>query len=89
MTRAYRVHGRVQGVGFRWWARSVAEDLGLGGTVRNLGDGSVEIHAAGPAERLEDLKESLRAGPRFARVDGVEALDTATVENPREFKIEV
>lgn len=89
MTRAYRVHGRVQGVGFRWWARSVAEDLGLGGTVRNLGDGSVEIHAAGPAERLEDLEESLRAGPRFARVDGVETLDTATVENPREFKIEV
>lgn len=72
--RGYRIRGRVQGVGFRWWARDVATDLGLGGYVRNLPDGSVELHAAGPSEALADLEVALREGPVGARVDDVQSM---------------
>ncbi len=51
--RGFRVRGRVQGVGFRWWTRRKASDLGLRGTVRNRPDGSVEVHVAGDVETLE------------------------------------
>ena len=56
------VHGRVQGVGFRWWVRSRALELGLVGSAANLGDGRVEVVAEGPRERCEALLEALR-GP--------------------------
>ena len=71
--RACRVQGRVQGVGFRWWTRETARSLGLAGTVRNLPDGSVEVHARGPADGVAELGKRLRDGPAFARVDRVEA----------------
>ena len=72
--RAYRVVGRVQGVGFREWTRRTAERLGLTGSVRNLPDGGVEIHVAGSAESLRRLEEELPRGPLAARVDRVESL---------------
>jgi acylphosphatase len=68
------VTGRVQGVGFRWWARSLALRLGLEGTVRNRKDGSVELHARGAEADLEALARELVAGPALARVDGVERI---------------
>lgn len=67
-----RVAGRVQGVGFRYFVRVQARDLGLTGRVRNLRDGSVEVEAAGPEPALADLREALREGPRGARVESVE-----------------
>lgn len=70
--RGYLVRGRVQGVGFRWFTRSTAERLGLGGHVRNLPDGRVEVHAAGTAGALDALESALRSGPPGSRVDGVE-----------------
>ena len=70
--RGFRVRGRVQGVGFRWWARRRAADLGLRGTVRNRPDGTVEVHAAGELETLEAFAAELEVGPRSARVAGVE-----------------
>lgn len=73
--RGYRVRGHVQGVGFRWWTRATAVELGLGGHVRNLPDGSVEIHAAGDEKDLDTLEESLWRGPSAARVDDVERLE--------------
>ena len=45
------VRGRVQGVGFRWWTRARAVELGLRGVARNLVDGRVEIVAVGPVGR--------------------------------------
>ena len=54
--RAYRIVGRVQGVGFRWWTRRTAERLSLYGSVRNLTDGSVEVHVTGGIVDL--LKDS-------------------------------
>ncbi len=62
------VTGRVQGVGYRWWTVGTAQRLGLRGWVRNRRDGSVEIQAIGPADRLEALALACETGPRAARV---------------------
>jgi len=67
--RGFRLGGRVQGVGFRWWTRQVAEELGITGTVRNCTDGTVEIQARGEAETLETFSAKLREGPPHARVE--------------------
>ena len=71
----FRVTGRVQGVGFRWWTRSQATRLGITGTVRNLEDDSVVVHARGEASALEELRRQLGEGPPLARVDEVEAIE--------------
>lgn len=73
--RAYRVTGRVQGVGFRWWTRGKAEELDIAGTVRNLSDGSVEVQANGEEGALDRLEAALGEGPWGARVDGVERIE--------------
>jgi len=70
----FRVTGRVQGVGFRWWTRGVARELGLRGTVGNCPDGSVEIHASGRAEALSRFERRLHEGPSGARVDAVRTI---------------
>jgi len=70
--RGFRVRGRVQGVGFRWWTHRRASDLGLRGTVGNRPDGTVEVHAAGDVERLAAFATALEVGPPMARVDGVD-----------------
>jgi acylphosphatase len=67
------VHGRVQGVFFRASAREEAERLGIGGWVRNLPDGTVEVDAAGAEPTLRAFAAWLERGPRQARVDRVEA----------------
>lgn len=51
------VRGRVQGVGFRWWTRARALELGLDGFARNMADGRVEICAQGPREAIERLRQ--------------------------------
>jgi acylphosphatase len=73
-TRSYRLEGRVQGVGFRWWTAREAEALGLRGWVRNLRDGAVEVHAAGSPEVLDDLEVRLARGPGHADVRQVRRL---------------
>ena len=70
--RLYVVHGREQGVGFRYFVGRAAARLGLGGYVKNRADGSVEVLAVGGAAQLEKLREALRKGPSIARVDDVE-----------------
>ncbi|WP_187433246.1 acylphosphatase [Serratia marcescens] len=66
------VHGRVQGVGFRYSTQREALDLRLTGYAKNLDDGSVEVLACGEAENVERLVAWLKAGgPRSARVDKV------------------
>jgi acylphosphatase len=69
---AFRVTGRVQGVGFRWWARAQAAALGLTGTVRNAADGSVEVQARGPDHALAELERLLGEGPLHAQVSAVD-----------------
>jgi acylphosphatase len=59
-------------VGFRWFVRQRARELGLAGRVRNLHDGSVEVEAAGDPGALDALGAALKEGPRGARVERVE-----------------
>jgi acylphosphatase len=71
--KRFLVHGRVQGVGFRWFVGRKAEALRLRGFVRNLRDGSVEVVAAGPEPALHELAQALARGPATARVERVDA----------------
>ena len=57
------VHGRVQGVGFRWWTRARALELGLVGHARNAGDGRVEVVAQGDEERIRQLVAMIEERP--------------------------
>ncbi len=77
-TAVYRMHatvrGRVQGVGFRYWAHHTAQFLrGVSGYVRNMPDGSVEVEAECPERtQLERLEKELYQGPSTARVEIVD-----------------
>jgi acylphosphatase len=66
--RRYLIGGRVQGVGFRFFAEAAAAREGLQGWVRNLPDGRVEIDVEGDAEAVERFERHLRHGPPGARV---------------------
>jgi len=68
----YIVHGRVQGVGYRYFVLRQADALGVTGFARNLANGSVEVVAEGSDQLLADLEGRLREGPAFAGVTGVE-----------------
>lgn len=70
-TFRFRVEGDVQGVGFRYFVRHRAAALGLGGRVRNLPDGSVEVVAQGSPKALGELEAALWRGPSLARVSRV------------------
>jgi acylphosphatase len=63
------VHGRVQGVGFRWWTRSRASELNLRGYASNLRDGRVEVVAEGREDDCAKLLELLRGGGTPGHVD--------------------
>ena len=77
-------HGRVQGVGFRFFVERHARTLGLVGYVRNLpGSRSVEVRAEGRKERLEELVKHVGQGPPLSRV---EKLDVAWGEYSGQFR---
>jgi acylphosphatase len=65
------VKGRVQGVGFRWYAERAARELGVRGWVRNLSDGTVETVAEGEDGAVAAFLARLELGPRGSRVDAV------------------
>jgi acylphosphatase len=80
MTRSaisLRINGRVQGVGYRWWAVGEAGRLRLAGWARNRSDGSVEVLAIGETAALASLERACWRGPPAARV-------TAVVRSPAE-----
>src|SRR5262245_53012021 len=80
------VTGRVQGVGYRFYAQERAVAQGLGGTVRNLPNGSVEVEAEGPRAVLEEYLKELREGPPAARVSDI-AVRWLPAQGTREFMI--
>ncbi len=73
VTRQIRIHGRVQGVGYRDYLRDEADRLGVTGWVRNCADGSVEAVVQGSAEAVERILSWARRGPPAARVTQVSA----------------
>ena len=79
VTRRIAIHGRVQGVGFRWSLTEKAGELGLDGWVRNCSDGSVEALVYGPAEAVDALTVWAHRGPPHARVDRVTWQDEPNV----------
>ena len=75
--RRVRISGRVQGVGFRESCRREAQALGVAGTVRNLGDGSVEAMLEGAPALVDRMIEWCRHGPRSAVVRHVDVAHEA------------
>lgn len=72
VARRYLIRGRVQGVGFRFFAEDQARREGLSGFVRNLPDGRVEVLAEGDADGIERLERALHRGPIGSRVESIE-----------------
>ena len=66
------IEGRVQGVGYRDYARRRASGLGLGGWVANLRDGRVRLRAEGPRAQIETLVRALEQGPPLSKVTRVD-----------------
>lgn len=85
-SKAFKVSGRVQGVGFRWWAQHLACSLGLKGTVRNCADGTVEITFRGAGQAVSEMCERLEVGPPAAHVASLEELEPPD-EFPSDFRI--
>ena len=75
VARRFLLSGRVQGVGFRFFAADAARREGLSGSVRNLDDGRVEAVAGGEAESVVRFERALRRGPSRARVEQVQVDD--------------
>jgi acylphosphatase len=70
--KRFLVSGRVQGVGFRYFARDAALREGIRGTAQNLDDGRVEVIACGDAEAMGRFELAVRRGPAGARVEHVQ-----------------
>ncbi len=67
-----RATGRVQGVGFRWFACEAAREIGVEGWVRNAPDGSVELHVEGEADDVHRMIDTIRRGPSRGHVAELE-----------------
>lgn len=83
--RRFRVTGRVQGVGFRFFTVRLARGLGLRGGVRNEADGSVSVRAEGERDALDLLRRRLEQGPPAARVTAVEELEAGSAAGRESF----
>jgi len=70
--RVLKIHGKVQGVGYRFFATRVARRLGLKGSIQNQRDGSVEAVVEGEKKAIDDWIEELKEGPRYAEVTKID-----------------
>lgn len=80
-----RFHGRVQGVGFRYRAKYMAQSLGLTGWVRNEWDGSVSMEVQGRSQRIDKLLTGLNQD-RYIRIDWMDS-DEIPLKQERGFHI--
>ena len=88
IAKKFLVTGRVQGVGYRYFAERWASQLGICGYVKNLWDGNVEVYAIGTPLALEELKRQLAEGPRSARVAAIDESDEQVDKRYNRFIIE-
>ena len=86
--RAYRVTGRVQGVGFRWFTSRAAKELGVSGTVYNHSDGSVRVQARGVLALLDQLETIIARGPVAGKVEAVERVEPSQTVKTDGFRIQ-
>ena len=89
VARRYVISGRVQGVGYRFFAQEAAAREGLGGFVRNLQDGCVEAEAEGDQSALDRFERALHQGPPGARVDRVVVDPLHPAARPPIFRIDI
>ena len=87
-TRIYLISGRVQGVGYRSFAQRAARDLRVGGWVRNLDDGRVEVLGTGSGRQLDEFEGELRLGPPVADVRHVHVKDSVEDSAMEDVRIE-
>ena len=87
VARRYVITGRVQGVGFRWFAHDTAAREGVHGWVRNLADGSVEVVAEGDQAAVDSLEAAVRRGPSSARVERFDVEEIAPAGRTAGFEI--
>ena len=87
LARRFVVHGRVQGVGFRYFVQNEARELGLAGYVKNRADGTVEVCASGKGKQLENLRDRLQQGPRWSSVERIDEAE-APIDTREGFRIE-
>ncbi len=87
VARHYIVTGRVQGVGFRYFAQDAAVREGVSGFVRNRPDGSVEAHIEGEIEAVTRVERSLAQGPPGARVEHLAVEPAAPTGRTSGFRI--
>jgi acylphosphatase len=71
--RHITIHGKVQGVGYRFYATRVARRLGLKGWIQNNRDGTVEAMVEGEKASIDEWVEEIREGPRYAEVTKIDA----------------
>lgn len=85
--RRWLIRGRVQGVGFRYFTKRLADSARITGWVRNLPDGGVEVVAYGSEEKLESFEQNLRIGPPGARVESIAGSSIRSLRHTDGFEI--
>ena len=82
------VQGRVQGVGFRYLTKMVADRIGVTGTVRNEYDGSVSIEAVGDLEQIDSFIKEIKDSPSpYGKVTYVDIQDDPMINDYTSFKV--
>ena len=87
LAKDFVISGRVQGVGYRYFAQEAAERRGIRGYARNLFNGDVEVHAEGDAGSLLLLKQDLQRGPRLSNVTKIVETEAAVAGTYSSFLI--
>jgi acylphosphatase len=88
VARRFLISGRVQGVGYRYFAVRAAATYQVSGYVRNLDSGQVEVVAEGPREAMEEFQKELAAGPYHAQVTEVAETNIEVTGRYQGFRIE-
>lgn len=87
VTCHFIVHGRVQGVGFRYYTRRQAKQLGVKGWVRNKVDGTVEIMAQADNKTLQAFQDAVKKGSPNSQVTHVHIKQVQAPQNYTSFKV--
>ena len=81
------VEGRVQGVGFRYFAQTTGNSYGLTGYAKNLENGMVELEVQGSKERIDLFINTIQKGNHFITVTNLYKKELPVNENERAFRI--